>query len=52
MKASQALSGEIVLEKLLTRLIQIVIENAGAETGFLILEKAGQLANRSLRRCG
>jgi predicted ATPase/signal transduction histidine kinase/CheY-like chemotaxis protein len=43
MKASQALSGEIVLEKLLNRLIQIVIENAGAETGFLILEKAGQL---------
>ncbi len=43
MKASQALSGEIVLGKLLAKLMQIVIENAGAETGFLILEKAGQL---------
>lgn len=43
MKASQALAGEIVLEKLLAKLMQIVIENAGAETGFLILEKSGQL---------
>ncbi|HEY9665610.1 MAG TPA: AAA family ATPase [Coleofasciculaceae cyanobacterium] len=43
MKASQALSGEIVLGKLLTKLMQIVLENAGAETGFLLLEKAGQL---------
>lgn len=43
MKASLALSGEIVLDKLLAKLMQIVIENAGAETGFLILEKAGQL---------
>ncbi|HEY9804481.1 MAG TPA: AAA family ATPase [Leptolyngbyaceae cyanobacterium] len=42
-KASQALSGEIVLEKLLTKLMQIVLENAGAETGALILEKAGKL---------
>ncbi|KAB8316429.1 AAA family ATPase [Tolypothrix campylonemoides VB511288] len=43
MKASQALAGEIVLEKLLAKLMQIVLENAGAETGFLILEKSGQL---------
>jgi predicted ATPase/signal transduction histidine kinase/CheY-like chemotaxis protein/tRNA A-37 threonylcarbamoyl transferase component Bud32 len=42
-KASQALSGEIVLDKLLTKLMHIVIENAGAEIGFLILEKAGSL---------
>ncbi|MEJ1936288.1 GAF domain-containing protein, partial [Nostoc sp. NIES-2111] len=42
-KASQALSGEIVLEKLLAKLMQIVLENAGAETGFLLLEKAGKL---------
>ncbi|MEG4294324.1 AAA family ATPase [Microcoleus sp. C2C3] len=41
MKASQAISGEIVLSKLLTRLMKIAIENAGAEKGFLILEKAG-----------
>jgi len=43
MKASQAISGEIVLEKLLKQLMSIVIENAGAQKGFLILEKAGKL---------
>jgi PAS domain S-box-containing protein len=37
-KASQALSGEIVLSKLLTRMMRMVIENAGAERGVLILE--------------
>jgi predicted ATPase/signal transduction histidine kinase/DNA-binding NarL/FixJ family response regulator/tRNA A-37 threonylcarbamoyl transferase component Bud32 len=42
MKASQALSGEIVLGNLLTKLMQIVLENAGAEKGFLLLEKAGE----------
>ncbi|MEG4231892.1 AAA family ATPase [Microcoleus sp. Pol11C3] len=40
-KASQAISGEIVLSKLLARLMKIAIENAGAQKGFLILEKAG-----------
>jgi PAS domain S-box-containing protein len=40
MKASQAISGEIVLDKLLTALMKILIENAGAQTGFLILESA------------
>ena len=40
MKASQALSGEIVLSSLLTKLMQIVMENAGAEIGYLILNKA------------
>ncbi len=43
MKASQALSGEIVLGELLRKLMQIVLENAGAEKGCLLLEKAGQL---------
>ncbi len=42
-KASQALSGEIVLSNLLSKLMQILLENAGAESGFLILEKAGRL---------
>lgn len=42
-KASQVLSGEIVLDKLLTKLMQIVLENAGAETGVLILEKDAKL---------
>ncbi|MFW9263015.1 AAA family ATPase [Nostoc sp. CALU 546] len=43
MKASQALSGEIVLGKLLAKLMTIVLENAGAQTGYLILEKSGEL---------
>ncbi len=38
-KASQALTGEIKLDKLLTKLMKTVIENAGAQVGFLILEK-------------
>ena len=42
MKASQAISGEIVLDRLLTKLMTNVIENAGAQIGYLILEKQGQ----------
>ena len=42
-KASQAISGEIVLDKLLTNLMKILIENAGAQVGYLILETAGKL---------
>jgi len=37
MKAAQALSGEIVLSRLLEKMMHIVIENAGAEKGFLLL---------------
>jgi predicted ATPase/signal transduction histidine kinase len=42
-KASQALSGEIQLDKLLSTLMQVAIENAGAEKGILILEQGGNL---------
>lgn len=38
-KASQAISKEIISEELLEKLITIVIENAGAQTGCLIAEK-------------
>ena len=41
LKASQAISGEIKLEKLLQNLMKIVIENAGAQKGFLILNNEG-----------
>ena len=41
-KASQAISSEIVLDRLLSTLMKIVIENAGAQKGFLILEKEGE----------
>ncbi|MBD2181765.1 ATP-binding protein [Aerosakkonema funiforme] len=37
LKASQAISGEILLDKLLAKLMKILIENAGAQKGFLIL---------------
>ena len=36
-KASQSLSGEINLDKLLSTLMQVMIENAGAEKGSMIL---------------
>jgi histidine kinase len=41
MQAAQALSSEIVLEALLTKLMKILMENAGAEKGCLILESRG-----------
>jgi PAS domain S-box-containing protein len=41
-KASQTIAGEIELDKLLEKLMKVVIENAGAQRGFLILNKAGQ----------
>jgi len=42
-KASQAISSEIVLDKLFAKLMQIILENAGAERGVLILEDRGEL---------
>jgi predicted ATPase/signal transduction histidine kinase/tRNA A-37 threonylcarbamoyl transferase component Bud32 len=35
-RASQAISGEIILDKLLANLLKIVMENAGAQKGYLI----------------
>ncbi len=43
LKSSQAISEEISLNKLLDKLMRIVIENAGAQRGFLILEKDARL---------
>lgn len=42
LKASQAISGTIVLRELLNRLMHIVIENAGAERGVLIMNRGGR----------
>ncbi|MEK0190920.1 MAG: GAF domain-containing protein [Oscillatoriales cyanobacterium] len=42
-KASQSLSGEINLDKLLSTLMQVMIENAGAETGAMILIQGDSL---------
>ncbi len=38
-KASQAISGEIQLDELLKKLMNIVIENAGAESGSLLIKR-------------
>ncbi|MBD1827876.1 AAA family ATPase [Microcoleus vaginatus GB1-A2] len=43
MKASQAISGEILLDKLLSSLMKILMENAGAQRGSLILSSQGKL---------
>ncbi|MCP4129804.1 MAG: AAA family ATPase [bacterium] len=42
-KASQAIAGEIVLSKLLEKMIRLAIENAGAQKGMLLLENNGTL---------
>jgi PAS domain S-box-containing protein len=42
LKAAQAISREIVLEKLLQSLMKTVLESAGAARGALVLEKNGQ----------
>jgi PAS domain S-box-containing protein len=43
MKASQAVAGEIVLEKLIKMLMMIALEHAGAERGLLILSHGEEL---------
>jgi predicted ATPase/signal transduction histidine kinase len=43
MKVSQAVSGEIVLEKLIETLMRIAIEHAGAERGLLLLHQREEL---------
>lgn len=42
-KASQTISSEIVLDKLLAALMKILIENAGAQVGHLILKTGGKM---------
>jgi PAS domain S-box-containing protein len=41
-KASQAISGRIVLDELIDTLMRIAIQQAGAERGLLILQEAGE----------
>ncbi len=42
-KSSQAISREINLENLLIKMMEIILENAGAQKGFIILESKGHL---------
>ncbi|MFN6572638.1 AAA family ATPase [Dendronalium sp. ChiSLP03b] len=48
LKASQTLSGEIELEKLLSALLHIVIENAGADKCVFMLLESGRLLIQAL----
>ncbi len=50
--ASQNISSEIVLSTLLEKLMTIVIRNAGAERGFLIMEAQGELRVEASIGCG
>jgi PAS domain S-box-containing protein len=42
LKASQAIAGEIELEPLLKLLMAFIIENSGAQLGYLVMEQEGQ----------
>src|SRR5258708_38410478 len=42
-KVSQALSGEMVLERLIDTLMRLAIEHAGAERGVLLLSRGNEL---------
>jgi PAS domain S-box-containing protein len=44
LKVSQAVSGELVLEKLVEVLLRTGIEHAGAERGLLVLARGGELS--------
>ncbi len=43
MKATQAISGEVVMAELMKQLMAYIVENAGAQKGFLILNADGRL---------
>lgn len=43
LKASRVISSEIKLDQLLKKMLKVLVENAGAQRGVLLLEKHGQL---------
>lgn len=43
LRAGTAMTGEIVLDRLLQKMLSILVENAGAERGALLLEQEGNL---------
>ena len=47
-KASQVLAGEIALDKLLAKLMTILLENGGAQKGFLVLLEQGKLTIQAI----
>ncbi|MDY7227322.1 trifunctional serine/threonine-protein kinase/ATP-binding protein/sensor histidine kinase [Hyalangium rubrum] len=51
-KAQQAISGEIVLERLADTLLKVAIENAGAQRGALLLPHGGKLSVVAMQGLG
>ncbi|MGD9100683.1 MAG: ATP-binding protein, partial [Anaerolineae bacterium] len=51
-KASQAISGEIDLNQLIKKMLDIIVENAGAQKACLILENSGQLSVEAVGTAG
>ena len=49
LKASQAIAGEIVLERLLVELMDIMRENAGAESVVIVLESNGEFLVQAVK---
>lgn len=52
MKASRALSGELVLDKLVQNVMRVAVENAGAQRGLLLLMNDGRLRVAAEQRPG
>jgi predicted ATPase/signal transduction histidine kinase/tRNA A-37 threonylcarbamoyl transferase component Bud32 len=52
LKASQTLSSAIQLETLLTKMMEIIIENAGANQGYLILHQENQWTIKAVAEIG
>jgi predicted ATPase/class 3 adenylate cyclase/tRNA A-37 threonylcarbamoyl transferase component Bud32 len=52
MKASQSISGEIVLDKLLRSLMSTLLQNAGADRGILILESKKKFYAEAISETG
>ncbi|WP_437816961.1 protein kinase domain-containing protein [Sorangium sp. So ce1078] len=48
LRAAQAISGEIVLDRLLERLVEILVENTGAQRGVLLLQHGDALRVEAL----
>ncbi|WP_437760564.1 protein kinase domain-containing protein [Sorangium sp. So ce1389] len=44
MKAAHAIAGELVLDRVLDRMMRIIAESAGAQRGVLLLDREGEIA--------
>jgi GAF domain-containing protein len=51
-RATSALAEEIILDRLLTRLLRIVVESAGAQRGVLLLDREGRLTVEAVMDTG